>query len=151
MDALRIAAENRTYYRKLLGSEMREKLFAHNVLCGLNELAVYGLMTGGQFVGYVCVDSRDVKRQGCDGDFIDAVAGGMMERVSERVAESVEGELYTDATVEYGIYRFDFKITGYERCELFFYEKVRDPMRLSDLGFLGRFIELKITVMQNLQ
>ncbi len=147
MDAIQVARDNHAFYYVVVPWHVCKRQFAQAVLESFDEPAQYGIEDGA-YSGYIYIDATNVKFECSHGSFADDVADGLLGRVALQFPCGATGGLNTDVTIVQGIWKFDFRITKYERDGPHGYEPVEDPLPLPDGEKLGRFIELKISVNQ---
>ena len=108
----------------------------------LKRSVLYAITDG---LGYIRVDSTAIGKEFLHG-FINAVQEGLIGEIVKNIPHSVLGELNEKTEVIQGIYRFSFKISGYERDSEHSFEVVDDPIILPENERIGRVVDLKITV-----
>ncbi|MEI6649850.1 MAG: hypothetical protein WCL23_00255 [Candidatus Moraniibacteriota bacterium] len=123
--------------------------FLSAVLRSITDPAQYGIEDD-SFSGYILIDATDISKKGYRSDFINKVKGdvNICGQVSRKIAGSVTGDMNTDAEVTIDSYRFQFKITKYERDRDHEWVMVEDPLPLPEEEVLGRFVELTITYVE---
>lgn len=147
MDTNQIARDNHAFFYVAVAGSLCDEVFAGAVLHSFDEPAQYGV-EGDHFSGYIRIDGTDIKKNRTHGSFADAVRQGICGRVAMRIPRSITGEMNTEAVVTYGIYKFSFKISKYERDGDNDFAIVEDPLPLPDSEQLSRFVDLKITIVQ---
>ena len=145
MDANRVARDNHAFYYVAVAMSMYEKNFATAVLNSFDEPALFGV-EGGSYTGYIHIDSTDIKRNCSHGSFADEIRDGIISKVAMKIPQTIAGEMNTEVTVTQGIWKFSYKITKYERGSEHVFGPIDNPLSLPDGEMLGRFVELRITL-----
>lgn len=155
MDANKIAKDNHMFYYVAVGQRMCDGDFTSATQESFFEPAQCSI-EGDNFSGYIRIDSTNIikpdskgsERESLRKSFMSAVHQGICGSVAMRIPRSITGEMNTEAVVTHGIYKFSFKISKYERDSDHDFEEVKDPLPLPDGERLGRFVDLKITIVQ---
>lgn len=145
MDLYQVARDNHALYCAVVPLHMCKRLFASAVLESLDQPVLYSVEHN-VYSGYILINTTDIEMNHSQERFTREVLAGLLGRVALEFPRTPTGEMNTDVTVVYEIWKFTFKITKYERDSAHRYEPVEDPLPLPDGEKLGRFIELKITI-----
>jgi len=147
MDMNQVARDNHAFYYLAVGFEIGSELFAQAVSHSFDEPALYSVLDE-DYSGYINVDSTDIERNRTRGGFMDEVREGILGTVGMRILSCITGELNTEVEIIEGIYKFTFTISKYERDGEHRFEPVDDPNSLPDGEKIGRFCDLKITIVE---
>ncbi len=147
MDADLIARDNHAFFCAAVAPRMCGSDFGSAALHSFDAPAQLGIETV-TFFGYVRIDSADIERNCSRGGFSDAVYRGVFGDVAIRLPRAITGELNTEAEVIVDCFRFNFRISRYERDFDHGFEIVENPLFLPKNESLGRFVDLKITLVQ---
>lgn len=145
---IEVARGNHAFYYVVVPMAMCNRSFAQAFLDGLyrDGQPVLFPIEHSQFSGYVEIDTTDIRRNCSHGSMADAIRDGMLGDVALKMPRHAEGEMNTDVTIIHDIYKFQFNISKYERDGAHGYEPIEDPNLAEDGEKLGRFANLKVTI-----
>ncbi len=152
MDTEKIGAGNLLFYTEAVVAYLSGPDFAQAAFKSLYEPVLCG-MEAGAHCGYLHVDARQINRFCSSGSFADAIRKGLLHWIVRRIERlfQANGALNTEATIVDGIWKFDFRITRYERDSDHRFEVIEDAAFLADVPDderLGRYVELKISIIE---
>lgn len=142
-----VARGNHAFYYLFAGMVMLGDDFVRAFLTSLTEerLVLFGIELS-DHSGYIEIDTSDIIDQRSRGSMGGDARNGLLSEVAFKIPSAITGEMNTDVTIDYGIYRFSFRITKYERDGDHGFELIEDPTQAEKGERLGRFVALKVTI-----
>jgi len=148
MEKHEIIEKNQGFYCVVIGYiEMLKPLFVEATIRSLFESVQYGVELK-DYSGYILIDSTKIKGENSQDNFIKDIQEKILNQVAMKVPYAISGELATDAVVEMKGYKFEFKISKYERDQGHMFEPVDDLEMIPAEEKIGHFVDLKITLIE---
>ena len=148
MNANEVGIENHAFFYVGVGLVMTRPDFASAVRDSFERPVQYA-MANSKYDGYILIDTSNVVMNCTHGGLSDDMRAGLLGNIVMKLPNAIGGEMNTEASVTHDIYRFDFKITKYERDNTHNFEMVEDPLILPRNEELGRYVELTISIAEH--
>ena len=154
MEKHQISGKNHLFYSVAVGLIVGTNDFAKAVIRSLFDTIQYPTDPTG-IPGYILIKCPGIEKINpteklgpIQNDFIEAVRGGILQRISYIIYTKVTGEFCTDVILADSGYKFAFRITKYERDQDHQFKIIETPEGLEQIPDdekIGHFCELTIT------
>jgi hypothetical protein len=156
MEKHTIISGNQAFFCVAIGMAMFMDDFSSAVFQSFDEPVQYAIETR-EYSGYVFIDSTNIKNYCKDKksaeemrkSFANEINNRLIKKIAYDLPYSIKGELADKAKITVGIYRFNFKISKYERDGAHRFEMIKDPSHLPDKERLGRLVRLNIAMISS--
>lgn len=151
MKTIKIAEENRTFLCVDIGLTICQSIFVSTILSSQTSKSPPTFMVKhyGEKTGCLIIDTSELQGSGKEEilrEFLAEVKNGVCAAVSTKISDELRGEMRDNVTILNGKYKFNFKISEYDRDEAHKNEKVMDFLPLPENEKLCRIATLKITL-----